>query len=91
MLRFAAYSDPPKPHPKQLQRWRRLRAACWRGELPAEVLDTADREELIYELWLRGWTDVEIAAHTMLSTYTTARIRERLGLVPHPRLKGATA
>ena len=62
----------------------RLTRACRRGELPAEILDTADREHLIYDLWFAGWTDVEIATLTSLTTYTVGRIRERLGLQAHP-------
>ncbi|MEV6897489.1 hypothetical protein [Amycolatopsis sp. NPDC051372] len=67
--------------------YRKLLAACWSGDLPAEQLEPVDRETLVYDLWSAGWTDVEIATHTRLTTYTTARIRDRLGLVPRlPRL-----
>ncbi len=58
-------------------------AHAWRGDLPAEALSTRGREELVYELHARAWTDSEIAAHTRMSTYTTARIRDRLGLTPN--------
>jgi hypothetical protein len=40
-------------------------------------------------LWKRGWTDAEIASHTLMSTYTTARIRSRLRLAPHRPVEGA--
>lgn len=60
-----------------------LKARCWAGIEPAEALDTADREQLITELWAAGWADVEIAAHCRMTTYTTARIRERLELEPN--------
>lgn len=53
---------------------------CRAGEAPAEVLPPKDRERLVAALWECGWTDVEIADHTRMSTYTTARIRERLEL-----------
>lgn len=56
---------------------------CCAGELPAEKLSTRDREDLITELYELGWPDSEIAEHTRLSTYTTARIRDRLGLTPN--------
>lgn len=46
----------------------RLMAACRRGELPAEALDTADREHLVYDFWAGGWSDVEIATHTRMTT-----------------------
>lgn len=62
--------------------------ACYRGAIPAEALDRVDREHLLYDLWLKGWSDVEIATHTRISTYTVVRIRERLGLAaarPEPR------
>lgn len=62
-------------------RRQQLYETCWRGELPAEVLDTAAREHLLYDLWRQGWTDADIAAHTRMTTYTAARIRARLGLV----------
>jgi hypothetical protein len=73
---------PPRPDVRALSN-QRLRALCWRGELPAELLDRRDRERLLRELWAAGWTDVEIATHTHMTTYTTARIRERLGLRAH--------
>ncbi len=66
-----------------------LRQQCIRGELPAEVLTTEDREHVVHTLWKRGWTDAEIAAHTFMSTYTTARIRSRLKLAPHRPVEGA--
>lgn len=73
---------PSRPDTRPLLR-SGLIAACWRGELPAEALDTSDREWLIGELHRAGWADVEIAAHTKLSTYTVGRIRERLGIEPN--------
>jgi len=69
----------------------RLMSACRRGELPAEVLDTADRDHLVYDFWAAGWSDVEIAIQTRMSTYTTGRIRARLGLAAHPSTRGAVA
>ncbi|WP_145926604.1 hypothetical protein [Amycolatopsis orientalis] len=62
----------------------RLLAACRRGDIPAEALAPADRDHLVYDLWAAGWSDVEIATHTYMSTYTTGRIRARLGLAAHP-------
>lgn len=69
----------------------RLRAACLAGDLPAEALHTEDRERLVRQLWRAGWTDVEVAVYTRLTTYTAARIRARLGLAAHPSTKGAVA
>lgn len=60
---------------------------CCLGLEPAEMLDTRDREDLVAELVGRGWTDVQIAVHTKMSTYTTGRIRRRLGL-PSNREEG---
>ena len=57
-----------------------LYRACRLGREPAESLDTDDRARLVAELVARGWSDVQIAAHTRQTTYTTARIRARLGL-----------
>jgi DNA-binding NarL/FixJ family response regulator len=54
--------------------------ACIAGREPAEALDARDREDLVAELVGRGWSDVEIAVLARMSTYTTARIRSRLGL-----------
>lgn len=61
------------------ERWK---AAC-RGQLPAEALPTRDREDLVYNLNQLGWSDAEIAEHTRMTKYTTARIRSRLGLEPN--------
>jgi hypothetical protein len=69
----------------------RLIDACRRGTQPAELLDPAQREHLVYDLWCDGWTDVEIATHTRMTTYTTGRIRDRLGLAAHPTSKRGAA
>lgn len=58
--------------------------ACRRGHEPAEALTPSEREHLIYDLWAAGWTDLETAVHTRLTTYTAGRIRARLGLAAHP-------
>ncbi|QWF81152.1 hypothetical protein [Amycolatopsis sp. CA-230715] len=81
MIRFTAGSSSATA--------RALYAACHAGTLPAEVLSTEDRARLVRALWRRGWADVEIAEHTLMSTYTTARIRSALGYAPHPRTKRA--
>ena len=62
---------------------------CRAGLEPAELLTTAAREHLLYELWSLGWSDVEVAVYTRMSTYTAAAIRTRLGL--SCRSKGAAA
>lgn len=59
---------------------RRLWEQCWRGTAPAELLDAEEREQLVAWFWSCGWVDAEIAAHTRMTTYTTCRIRQRLGL-----------
>ncbi|MGW5645041.1 hypothetical protein ACWEV3_40870 [Saccharopolyspora sp. NPDC003752] len=70
----------PRTHPiAERARYR----ACLLGEQPAEVLDTAGRERLVAELHDLGWTDPQIAAHCRMTTYTTARIRDRLRLAPN--------
>lgn len=60
---------------------------AWRqalnGDWPAEALSTVERAQLVRILHGRGWSDVEIAAHTLMTTYTTGRIRARLGLAPN--------
>lgn len=57
--------------------------ACWEGREPAETLDAAERELLVAFLVDAGLTDREIAAHTRMTLYTTARIRDRLDLPPN--------
>lgn len=76
-------TTPPAPPGQRSNsgRWR----ACCAGELPAEALSTRDREDLLAELHERGWTDFEIAEHTRMSTYTTARVLDRLGLASNSR------
>lgn len=63
---------------------------CREGLEPAEALPRFARDQLIHDLWCSGWTDVEIATWTRMSTYTTARIRERLGLAAN-RIERAVA
>lgn len=91
MTRPPVHGRPNPPRPDANPRRRAvLLADCWAGRQPAEVLDTADRGHLVYDLCALGWTDVEIAAHTRMSTYTTGRIRDRLGLPPnHNPCEGA--
>ncbi len=78
-----------KPHPDTAgvsRAW--LGQACLRGQMPAGLLSTEDRQHLVHTLWKRGWTDAEIASHTLMSTYTAARIRSRLRLAPHRPVEG---
>lgn len=74
-----------RPHALQQQLDR-----CRAGVEPAEALPAYARDWLVAELHDRGWTDLEIAAHTRMTTYTTARIRGRLGLPPN-QMRGAVA
>jgi len=79
-MRRRLTAPPARPERRSdVGRWR----ACCAGELPAEALSTRDREDLLAELHGLGWTDREIAEHTRLSTYTTARLLDRLGLAPN--------
>ena len=58
----------------------RLYERALAGDEPAEALDIDLRELLVSTLHERGWSDVQIAAHCRMTTYTTGRIRDRLGL-----------
>lgn len=58
-------------------------AAALAGREVAEALTPPDRAGLVRELHRRGWTDVEIAQHTRMTTFTAAEIRGRLGLLPN--------
>lgn len=55
-------------------------AACWAGKEPAELLTRGERDLLLFELWMKGWTDLQVSVHMKLTLFTTCRIRERLGL-----------
>lgn len=55
---------------------------CLRGELIAEELTSTSRELVVAWLHAQGLTDTEVAERTRMSTYTTSRIRSRLGLPP---------
>ncbi|WP_190824736.1 hypothetical protein [Saccharopolyspora pogona] len=68
-----------------------LWSACCRGEMPAEALLRRDREDLVWQLHQRGWTDTEIATHCRMTTYTTGRILDRLGLEPNEHRRSADA
>jgi hypothetical protein len=63
---------------------------CLAGLEPADALSRRDRERVVRRLWSEGWTDVEIAVHTRMTTYTTGRIRGRLGLAAHQDLDVAS-
>jgi hypothetical protein len=67
----------PIPH-RPLARLRHggpLWQACCRGDEPAESLSQEARRALVGLLAGRGWSDREIAEHTRMTLYTTARIR----------------
>jgi hypothetical protein len=66
------------------------RAALY-GREPAEVLCGADRDLLWRTLLEQGWPARRIAEHTRTSTYTTGRIRERLGLSANPAVRHPAA
>lgn len=66
-----------------MTRYRSLYKACLEGRAPAETLPTAQRSLLVRVLHSRGFTDLEIAEHTRMSLYTTARIRQRCELLPN--------
>lgn len=71
---------------------RRLYRQALDGTQPAEALPTHLRWRLVMELHRLGWLDVEIAEHTAMTTYTTARIRDCLGLRPNrPRAEELSA
>lgn len=53
---------------------------CCAGLEPAEALHARDREDLVAELVRRGWSDLQIAEHTRMTCYTTARIRRAVGM-----------
>jgi hypothetical protein len=61
---------------------RLLWAACLEGREPAEALPTLSRQHLVGLLAARGWSVVEIAAWTRMTTYTTGRILERVATNP---------
>lgn len=74
-----------RPHASQ---W--IWVACVEGREPAESLPTKDREDLVYHLVNDlGWTDLQVAEHTRMTTATTTRIRERLGLAPNHLITAA--
>jgi hypothetical protein len=79
------------PTPRAYGEEQQIRMAI-QGLLVAEELPTKARERLFAELHALGWTDLEMAEHTRTTPYTTARIRDRLGLRPNrPRAEGMTA
>jgi hypothetical protein len=62
----------------------KLWVRCLEGHEPAESLPNVDRADLVWHLIHDlGWTDREVADHTRMTDYTTARIREHLGLNPN--------
>ncbi|WP_018686504.1 hypothetical protein [Actinokineospora enzanensis] len=64
---------------------------CIGGELVAEELTSAARGLVVAWLHARKLTDTEIARRARMSTYTTSRIRERLGLRAHTAHSRSTA
>ena len=61
-----------------------LYLAALDGREPAEALTTRDRATLVFELHWSGFTDFEIAERCRMTLYTTARIRDRIGLPANP-------
>ena len=76
-------SIPDRPDIDECRRHANYRHAL-RGQLPAEAItNRGDREQLVHTLWAAGWSDVEIATHTMWTSHTVERIRDRLELPPN--------
>jgi hypothetical protein len=63
-------------------------AQCLAGIEPAELLSPVARRALLRDLHAKGWTDVEIAAHTMWTTSVVARIRAELNLPANQPVAG---
>lgn len=85
--RRAAYQAAQRPRGDE-----HLLSMAMAGLIVAEALPTHVREWLVHDLHKDGWTDLEIADHTRMTLYTTARIRGRLGLRPNrPRAEGIAA
>lgn len=80
-----ALDQPPAP-PQRLHP--ALYRLCLAGREPAEVLPAEEREQLVRELHGLRWTDQQIADHTRMTLYTTARIRARLELSPSGEVIG---
>jgi len=81
--------DPSRaPPPPLMRRVREDYLDAYYGLRPAEALPTHLRWRLIAELHRGGWSDVEIAEWTRLSTYTVGRIRGGMGLRPNPWREG---
>lgn len=66
-------------------------AAALAGREVAEALTAPDRARLVRQLHGRGWTDVQIAQRTRMTTFTTGEIRSRLGLLPNLPSDDATS
>lgn len=77
---FKNRRDLPLDEPNPM---RDLYTLCLAGTTPAEALPQGPRGLLIAELCIDGWTDQQIARHTRMTEYTTARIRARLELSPN--------
>lgn len=68
---------PPRTLANVRSHQRMWERAC-RGLEPAEALDHRDREDLVAQLLEAGWVVPEIAEHTRMTAYTTARIANRV-------------
>lgn len=53
------------------------------GKIPGEALSAYDRRVLVSVLHSRGYSDRQIADRTQWTLYTTARIRDHIGLDPN--------
>lgn len=67
-----------RPPPPPTRTHHALYRLCLAGREPAESLPTVERARLVAELHDAGWTDQQIADHTRMTLYTTARIRRRV-------------
>ena len=74
-VHFGTVKEPARPLTDE-----HLYRLCLSGREPAELLRPSYREELVHQLHGLGWTVVEIATHTRMTTYVTGLIHDRLGL-----------
>jgi hypothetical protein len=76
--RYAEYRPEPRNRSEE-----RLLGEALAGDRPAEDLPEYLRHKTFLVLHNWGWTDMQMAEHTRTSLYTTARIRDYLGLEPN--------
>ncbi|MFI6248992.1 WhiB family transcriptional regulator [Streptomyces sp. NPDC051016] len=89
LLRTDRAARSPQPLPETRPAVRATPPAAVRPVKRPPAKGETPHERRVYRLWEQGLSDLQIARRMAISTPQVARVRDRLGLMPHLHLRSA--